>query len=138
MRQAIVTKYIGPTNVRGSRVKATADAGSLTLGWDHALDSEANHHRAARALAEKYGWSGDWVGGGLPRNAGGNCYVNVPTYSDSCKFSIPEPMPTLGPCACKRGTSRDNCPNCEGTGNAIDWPTYHRRKAERESVKVKS
>ena len=26
MRQAIVTKYLGPTNTRGSRVKATAAA----------------------------------------------------------------------------------------------------------------
>lgn len=28
---------------------------------------------------------------------------------------------TLGPCSCKRGQQRDNCPACEGTGYAIDF-----------------
>ena len=35
-RQAIVTKYLGPTKSRGSRVKATASAGSITLAWNDA------------------------------------------------------------------------------------------------------
>jgi hypothetical protein len=74
MFQAIVTKFIGPTNFRGSRVKATAAAGSVTLNWDHALNSEANHAAAAKALAEKYEWRGEWHGGGLPSNSG-NAYV---------------------------------------------------------------
>ncbi len=56
IRQAITTKYIGPTNTRGSRVKAQADAGSLTLSWDDALSIEENHSRAAHALANKYKW----------------------------------------------------------------------------------
>ena len=56
MRQAIVTKHLGPTNHRGSRVKATAQAGSVTVPWDDALNSEANHDRAAKALAQRYGW----------------------------------------------------------------------------------
>jgi hypothetical protein len=64
MRQAIVTKYLGPTNFRGSRVKATASAGSVTVSWDHALDAESNHVAAAKALAVKYGWRGEWTGGG--------------------------------------------------------------------------
>lgn len=55
-RQAIVTKFIGPTNYKGSRVKATADAGSITLHWDDALNSEDNHERAALALVLKFGW----------------------------------------------------------------------------------
>jgi hypothetical protein len=54
--QAIVTKYLGATNFRGSRVKAMASAGSITLSWDHSLNSENNHTAAARALAVKYGW----------------------------------------------------------------------------------
>ena len=63
-RQAIVTRYLGPTNVRGSRVKATAEAGSVTLSWDNALDSYANHSKAAEALANKFDWGGVWYGGG--------------------------------------------------------------------------
>jgi len=79
--QAIVTKYIGPTNTRGSRVKATAAAGSLTLAWDDSLNSERNHTRAAQALAEKFGWGGKWYAGVPPTDVG-FCFVNadVPAF----------------------------------------------------------
>jgi hypothetical protein len=60
--QAIETKYLGPSNVRGARVKATAEAGSVTLGWDHALNSEGNHRKAAEALCEKFNWLGEYYG----------------------------------------------------------------------------
>jgi hypothetical protein len=66
MRQAIQTKYLGPSNVRGARVKATSDAGSVILSWDHAVGVEENHIAAALALAAKWGWRGRWFGGGLP------------------------------------------------------------------------
>jgi hypothetical protein len=66
MSQAIVTKYHGPGNVRGSRVKATASAGAITLGWDDALGDDANHAAAALALCETFGWEGDYFSGGLP------------------------------------------------------------------------
>lgn len=56
MRQAIVTKYLGPTNHRGSRVKAIADAGEITIPWDDALDVAENHKKAATVLAWKFGW----------------------------------------------------------------------------------
>ena len=52
-RHAIVTKYLGPTNTRGARVKATCDAGSVTVAWDYALNEEDNHNAAARALILK-------------------------------------------------------------------------------------
>jgi hypothetical protein len=38
-------------------------------------------------------------------------------------------LPRLGPCGCRRGIERDNCPQCEGTGQAIDWRQYHASKA---------
>lgn len=70
MFQAIETKWLGPTNVRGSRVKAKAEAGSITLPWDHSLNSDENHRKAAEALAAKFGWVGDYYGtlhgGALP------------------------------------------------------------------------
>ena len=51
---AIVTKFLGPTNNRGSRVKAIIPSGrSVTLHWDHALDSSENHLRAAAKAYEK-------------------------------------------------------------------------------------
>lgn len=47
----ILTRYLGPTNTRGSRVKATTGSGvSVTLDWDHELDADENHARAAVAL----------------------------------------------------------------------------------------
>lgn len=54
--QAIQTKFFGPTNTKGSRVKATAPQGSVTVGYDHALDGEGNHVAAAHALKAKLGW----------------------------------------------------------------------------------
>ena len=56
IRQAITTKYISPSNTRGSRVKAQAEVGSVTLSWDNALSIDENHSRAAHALANKYKW----------------------------------------------------------------------------------
>lgn len=74
--QAIVTRYLPPTNVKGSRIKATAAAGSLTLHIDHALNIEQNHAAAAKALANKFKWRGQWYMGGLPNDAG-YCFVCV-------------------------------------------------------------
>ncbi len=71
--QAIMTKYIGPSNVRGSRVKATAEAGSITLHWDDSLNSDKNHARAAEALANKFKWRGRWYMGGFN---GGYAFVS--------------------------------------------------------------
>jgi len=63
--QAITTKYFGPTNTRGSRVKASCEAGSLTVSWDYALGIEDNHKAAAAALIRQLGWEGNWVMGSL-------------------------------------------------------------------------
>lgn len=64
--QAIVTKYLGSTNHRGSRVKATAAAGSLTLPWEDRFNADANHAAAARALLVQLEWPGVYHRGGLP------------------------------------------------------------------------
>lgn len=56
--QAITTKFIGPTNTRGTRIKARCTAGSVTVSWDWKLDSRENHVVAAQALLEKLEWSG--------------------------------------------------------------------------------
>lgn len=57
---AIHTKYIGPTNTRGSRIKAyTAGFGSIkgftaTVPYNHAKDGVDVHFEAVKALVEKY------------------------------------------------------------------------------------
>ena len=64
--KAIKTKYLGPTNFKGSRVRATdEDGNSIILSWDHALNSDKNHEAAAQALCDKMDWEGRIVGGSL-------------------------------------------------------------------------
>lgn len=68
MLQAIEVKYLGPTQTRGSRWKATAQAGSLTVPMDYELDHGGNAERAARLLVARLDWD-DWAtlhGGALP------------------------------------------------------------------------
>ena len=64
--QTITTKYHGPGNVRGARISAKTTSGiKISLSWDYALDADENHQRAARALALKLKWRGQWVSGTL-------------------------------------------------------------------------
>ena len=53
MRHTIITKFLGPTNHRGSRIKATCQRYSVTIGYDHALSSHGAHRTAAQALMDK-------------------------------------------------------------------------------------
>jgi hypothetical protein len=85
--QAITTRYFGAGNVKGSRVKATAAAGSITLHWDDALNIEQNHAKAAEALARKFGWPGNYYVGGLPDDRG---YVFVSAAADTFAFGDDE------------------------------------------------
>jgi len=80
MRMAIVTKYLPLTNTKPSRVKAISENGSITLSWDNALNSTGNHSAAAKALAEKFGWSGAWYAGSI--NSGGYVFVCVDSRAD--------------------------------------------------------
>jgi hypothetical protein len=75
IRQSIVTKYIAPSNVKGSRVSATSTSGErIIIGWDDTVDTDTNHTIAAAMLAEKLGWSGRWEAGAMPNGCG---FVNV-------------------------------------------------------------
>lgn len=61
---AIHTKYISPTNTRGSRIKAyTANWGSskgfsVTIPYDYSLNDVALHFKAVNALVAKHNL--DW------------------------------------------------------------------------------
>lgn len=77
MSQAIITRYHGPGNVRGSRIKATAWAGSITLNYEPSLSADENHAAAAKALADKFKWRGCWFSGGHPDGDGSMIYVSV-------------------------------------------------------------
>ncbi len=62
--KAIITKYIGPTNIKCSRIKATAEHHSVTISYDYDFDTEGAHKKAAEALKAKMGWQGNLIAGG--------------------------------------------------------------------------
>jgi len=70
-RAAIRTRYIGPTNFRGSRI-AVSDGGGfgwgprrLVVGWDYALNPVENHAAAAEAWLAKFIEGSSLAGPGL-------------------------------------------------------------------------
>lgn len=53
--RAIHTKFLGPTDTRGARVKAySSDGRSVTVSFDSGLGEVERHFAAARAFAEKH------------------------------------------------------------------------------------
>jgi hypothetical protein len=56
--QAIRTRYVGPTNVKGSRIIAKCEAASVRVSYDDGLNVEENHRAAMLALRERMGWNG--------------------------------------------------------------------------------
>ena len=85
--QAIVTKYLGPTNVKGSRIKAWCERGSIVVSYDDSVSDP--HETAVKALVAKfvkedekrYGanknpWARPMIQGGLPKGVGAHtCWV---------------------------------------------------------------
>lgn len=63
--QSISTKYVGASNTRGARIKATSASGiSVMVPFDYGMATEVEAHGlAAQALAKKLGWSGVMVAG---------------------------------------------------------------------------
>lgn len=75
MNQSIITKKLAPTNTKGTRIKASCDAGNVTIGYDHSLNCDQNHRKAAKALCAKLGWEYVLVSGSL-----GAHRVHTPLY----------------------------------------------------------
>ena len=59
-KSAITTKFLAPTNNRGSRVKVATldrpDKLTKTFHWDHSKDSFENHVAAAEEFCEIFNW----------------------------------------------------------------------------------
>lgn len=73
--QSITVKYLGPTNTKGSRFKATHTTGSrsVTRPYDYALTISENEWEAARALILELGWDKnvtEWVRGTINKRDG--------------------------------------------------------------------
>jgi len=55
--KAIQTRYLSPTNHRGSRIRAFAEGGcQIYADWSYDLSIESNHKKAALLLMNKYSW----------------------------------------------------------------------------------
>lgn len=52
--QAIITKYLSPTNFKGARIKASCERGSATVPFPHELSGDACHIFAANYLVGKF------------------------------------------------------------------------------------
>ena len=86
--KAIQTKYLGPTDTKGARIKAWADGwGSKTISYPYEYGTDRAHYVAAKALidhakakAEKagYGFYADYptISGGLPNGDWCFCYAD--------------------------------------------------------------
>lgn len=78
--QVIQTRFVGPTDTKGARIKAWAEAGSVVISYPHELSGQACHRAAAQALANKFGWSYKYLGGQLP--SGDYAFVPVHSWSE--------------------------------------------------------
>jgi hypothetical protein len=66
MTQAIVTKYHGATDRRGSRISATTASGlRIYCEYKDAWNTFDNHKHAANQIASKLDWAGVMYAGGL-------------------------------------------------------------------------
>jgi hypothetical protein len=85
--QAIITKYIGPTNSRGARIQAQCGRGKIYFPYPYELSGDKCHRAAVDALTAKFAkedeaagapmdrnyWLGDYVTGQIPSGE----YVHV-------------------------------------------------------------
>lgn len=67
--KAIVTKFHGPTNSRGSRMGAVSEGNRVMITLDPVWTRDIAHQEAAKALCIKMGWSGVLVQGSLKSNS---------------------------------------------------------------------
>ena len=66
--QTIITRYLGPTNYKPSRIVAQCEAGRIIVSWKHGESVQNNHRAACEALRAKLGWT---VTAGYPAMLGG-------------------------------------------------------------------
>lgn len=84
--QAIKTKYLPATNFKGSRIKASCEAGSLTIPYPYELTIERVHAFAAMELCNKLGWKViELHTGALP-----DCFVHIPVLKKHEDTNLPE------------------------------------------------
>jgi hypothetical protein len=53
---SVLVKYLPPTDCKGSRLKASCDGKSITIGFDNSLNIDKNFDNACLALIKKLGF----------------------------------------------------------------------------------
>lgn len=87
--KAIITKFHGPTDTRGSRYSASdGDGNRVTVSTDFRLSADGNHAAAALALCAKMGWGGDLIQGWVRAGE----YVHVFAHDTQIHNPIPIPL----------------------------------------------
>ena len=82
--QAITTKFLGATNTKPARIKATSGSGiSVTVSYDYGNTEVKEHAQAVIALCKKLNWMdrGPFLMGGTKD---GYCAV----FADSDSFEV--------------------------------------------------
>jgi hypothetical protein len=51
--EAIKTRFLGATDTKGARIKASCSKGSLTIPYPYETDSHNGHQQAARLLLSR-------------------------------------------------------------------------------------
>lgn len=89
--KAICTKFMGPTNHQGARIKASdMDGNTITIAYPHDGGADVRHRAAAIALCQKMGWQGRMIEGSTKT---GSVFVFVSSGDLTSEiFDIPEPQ----------------------------------------------
>lgn len=80
--QTITVKYLGPTNTKPSRLKATASNGAYAIvpyNLPEETSDYAGYNRAAKLLRDRMGWIGKMIGGQLQGSEVVYVFVDGPT-----------------------------------------------------------
>ena len=64
---AITVKYLGPTNTKGTRLKASANGNSITVSKNYSLSDSDGPKYAAQMLCDKMKWKGHLIHGGTEK-----------------------------------------------------------------------
>jgi hypothetical protein len=54
MSEAVITKYLAPTNTRGSRISVKGYGKRMIISWNYSLNAGDNHYQAALTLLKGY------------------------------------------------------------------------------------
>ena len=72
--EAIKTRFLGPTDTKGARIKASWSKGNLTIPYPYEMDRQGGHQQAARLLFSRdFGGNIVFATGHLPDGT----YVHV-------------------------------------------------------------